>query len=115
MLVNELDIVIFIKPEQPWNVLIPMLVTLFGITTLFNLMQLMKVWSFKIVILLGKSTVTKLAQLLKAFDSILLTLFGIIILIKLLILLNAFEPMAVRVYTIDKYVITLATGGLVLA
>ena len=65
----------------------------------------MKVWSFKIVILLGKSTVTKLAQLLKAFDSILLTLFGIIILIKLLILLNAFEPMAVRVYTIDKYVI----------
>jgi hypothetical protein len=82
-----------------------MLVTLFGITTLFNLMQLMKVWSFKIVILMGNVTVTKLAQLLKALDSILLTLFGIIILIKLLILLNAFEPMAVRVYTIDKYVI----------
>ena len=40
MLVTPLPIVMLVRPVQPWNAELPMLVTLFGIVTLVRPLQL---------------------------------------------------------------------------
>jgi hypothetical protein len=78
MVVNELLVgkVTPVKPEQPKNILVPIVVTLFGIVTLVKLVQFSNAEVLMVVneLLVGKVTLARLEQPLNALSPILVTL-----------------------------------------